>query len=99
MSDIVLEGVDDLYTKIIGKSIDPVRHGPLAAFHAKMSILKDPGVCACKKGKKAHEEVLKMYMSLPAVIRMEPIRSAAKELLGEGTIVFKVNGIEFAKVG
>jgi hypothetical protein len=99
MNEIVIEGVDDLYHKMGGKDIDPVKHGPMATFHAKMSIIKDPNACSCKKGRAAHEAVLKMYMSMPAVIRMDPLRTAAKELLGEGTLVFKVNGIEFAKVG
>jgi hypothetical protein len=39
-----------------------------------------------------------MYMTMPSALRIEPYRSAAKELLGEGTLVFKINGIEFAKV-
>lgn len=98
MSEIVIDGVDDLYAKLIGKVIDPVIHGPLAAFHAKMSILKDPNACGCKKGKAAQDAVQAMYMSMPAVIRMEPLRSAAAELLGQGPLVFKVNGNEFARV-
>jgi hypothetical protein len=98
MSEITFEGVDDLYNRMVGKPVDPVRHGTLAAFHSKMSMIKDPNVCGCKKGKAAQEAVLKMYMSLPATLRMEPLRSAAKELLGEGTLVFKVNGVEFSRL-
>ena len=98
MTEIIIEGVDDLYTKMLGKVVDHVKHGTLAAFHAKMSILKDPNACSCKKGKGAQEAVLKMYMSMPPTIRMEPMRSAARELIGQGTLVFKVNGIEFARV-
>lgn len=98
MNEIVFEGVDDLYSKMVGKEVDPVKHGPLAAFRSKVSLMKDPSVCGCKKGKNAQEEILKMYMSMPAAIRMDPLRSAARELLGEGNLVFKVNGIEFARL-
>lgn len=98
MTDIVLEGVDDLYNRIVGKPVDAVRHGPLAAFYSRMSILRDPNACSCKKGKAAQDNIMRMYMSMPVAIRVEPLRSAARELLGEGTIVFKVNGIEFARL-
>lgn len=98
MGDIVFDGVQDLYTTLNGKTLDIGKHGELASFHLKVKLLNDPTVCSCKKGKKAQETILKMYMSLPLVIRMEPFRSATKELLGEGTIVFKINGIEFARI-
>jgi hypothetical protein len=99
MSEIIIDGVDDLYEKINGKIIDPIAYGPLAAFYAKMAIMKDPNACSCKKGKKAQMEIQAMYMSMPPAIRMEPLRSAAAQLVGEGTLVFKLNGNEFARIG
>jgi hypothetical protein len=98
MGEIIINGSDDLYTKMLGKTIDPVKHGPLAAFHAKMSILKDPNACSCKKGKAAQDSIQAMYMSMPPAIRMDPLRSAARELIGSGILVFKMNGNEFARV-
>ena len=98
MSDIIFEGVQDLYIKIEGKEVDPTKHGALAIFHIRMKAFNDPKTCSCKKGKGASDNILKSYMTMPSALRIEPYRSAVKELLGEGTLVFKINGIEFARV-
>jgi hypothetical protein len=98
MNEIIIDGIDSLYEMLNRNQMDPAKHGPFASFHAKVAGIKDPNGCSCKKGKAAQDIALRMYMSLPATIRVDPMRSVARQLLGEGTLVFKANGVEFAKV-
>lgn len=99
MVEVVFESPDDLYTKLVSVNPDPAKHGPLANFYAKAKVLHDPNVCSCKKGRKAKDEVLRAYMSLPVQIRPEPNLSMAKALLGAEVLVFRTNGMEFSRIG
>jgi hypothetical protein len=99
MSEIVIEGVDDLYGRLLSSTLNPSLHGPLVAFQTKARYMKDPNVCSCKKGKKAQEDLVRLYVSLPSQIRNEPYLSEVKILLGGETIVFRSNGAEFARIG
>lgn len=98
MAEIVFEGPDDLYAKLVSVNPDPAKHGPIANFYAKARVLHDPSVCSCKKGRKAKDEVLRAYMSLPVQIRPEPTLSMVRSLLGAEVFVFKTNGMEFSRI-
>jgi hypothetical protein len=100
VSEVVIEGIDDLYRKLSssGVMLDPIKHGALASFYAKAKMLNDPNVCSCKKGKKVQEETLRVYMSLPVQLRNEPFLTTTKQVLGESVIIFKANGVEFSRL-
>ena len=98
MSDIIFADMNDMYKKMAGKEPDKNKHGVLASFYFRMKAFEDPNTCACKKGKGAKDTLMKMYMTMPTMVRTEPLRSASKEIFGTGTLIFKINGIEFAKV-
>jgi hypothetical protein len=98
MSEIIIRGEQHLYALLKGKGIDPNLHGPLAILYVKLQALNDPNTCSCKKGKAKRDEATSIYMGLPASIQNEPLRSAVRDLLGEGTLVFKSNDVEFARI-
>jgi hypothetical protein len=98
MIEIVIEGVDDLYYRLSGQSVDPEKDGPIAVFYAKANFLKDPNVCSCKKGKNEVEFVKKLYMNLPSQVRFDPLYTRIKEMLGNGILVFKIDGHEIARL-
>lgn len=98
MNDIIIEGIDDLYSKLLAVGCGN-EYGPITSFFVKARTMKDPNTCSCKKGKKAQDELLRMYMNLPSQIRSEPNLGNAKKLLGGSVLIFKISGTEFARIG
>jgi len=98
MPEIVFESPDDLYNKIGDKPLDQDNHKPLIPIHAAIKLFRDPNVCSCKKGKRTQDTILGMYMSLPASIRISPFRENIRQLFDGSVMVFKVNGLEFARI-
>lgn len=98
MPEIVFENAEDLFDKIGTYSLDPLNHKPLMSIYLAINRLRDPNVCSCKKGKGLKDSIVGMYMSLPPSLRVEPYRTAVKEVFGDGVLVFKVNGLEFARI-
>jgi len=95
MNDIVIDGPQDLYLRLKDKQ----DLGPFSAFYAKAHTLNDPGTCSCKKGKNAQNEMKRLFVSIPHNIRNEPNLSVARRLLGEGTLIFRMDGLELTRIG
>jgi hypothetical protein len=98
MNEIIFEGPDDLYNKIGDKALDGEAHKPLISIHATIRMFRDPNTCSCKKGKKVQDKIVGMYMSLPPSIRIDPFRENIKALFDNSVLVFKINGLEFARI-
>jgi len=98
MPEIVFESPEDLFNQIGEKPLDKDIHKPLIPIHAAIKLLKDPNVCSCKKGKKLQDNILGVYMSLPASVRIEPFRENIRQLFDGAVMIFKINGLEFARI-
>lgn len=98
MADIIIEGWEDLYSRLLSKTINPQIHGTFASFYTHARTYKDPAVCSCKKNKTLNT-VIRLYSTLPREIQNEPWRSVARDLLGEGSILFKLNGVAVSVSG
>lgn len=94
MSETIIDGPQELYLRIKDKP----DLGPFAAFYTKAHMLNDPNTCSCKKGKNAKQELLRLYTMIPPQIRHEPNLSIARRLLGDGVIIFKMDGIEMSRI-
>ena len=99
MAETVIDGVDDLYGRLVSHTLDPMKHAPFMGFFIKARTLNDPNECSCKKGKKSKDEVHRLYLEVPLRIRNEPHLSMAKSLLGGDVLIFRSNGVEFSRIG
>lgn len=100
MNEIVIDGPEDLRVKLMSSNqyIDPQQHGPIFEFLSHAKMMADPNACSCKKGRSAREKLNRLYMSIPSSVRFEPLYTKFKGLLGEGVIVFKLEGNEVARL-
>jgi hypothetical protein len=73
-----------------GGGADPATHGAVGVFYSLAKTYFDPNACSCKRGKGAHQNLLKVCRSFPS-IKGDQL-TQARSLFGNRIVVVNDGG-------
>ena len=92
MNVTIIDNPDQLFAILQQRTIDMQNDGLYAAFMTRMRMMRDPKICACKKGAKAQQVIDQVYVKIAGESAIEPLATIAHRVLGAGEWQFRING-------